>query len=129
MNFGDILDTWEKTQSQADLKKCIREKGVFKPVDRAVSYKRLPIQATLDLHGMTATEAETAMDVFIKNAKKRGLSKVLIIHGKGIHTKTGESVLRETVADFIYRCPFTGSHGQPSAADGGSGATWVIIKQ
>ncbi len=84
-------------------------------------------QDEIDLHGYTAAEALIELEAFLENARKRGLKKVLIVHGKGHHSQKGP-VLRETVHTFLRRCPFTGMTGTPDRSLGGTGAVWVIIR-
>jgi DNA-nicking Smr family endonuclease len=87
----------------------------------------LPVDATLDLHGMTGTEAESALAAFFHDARTRRCSKVLIVHGKGLHSK-GEAVLGRLVARWLERRPEAGRHGHPDRSQGGNGATWVLLK-
>ena len=44
-------------------------------------------EASLDLHGLTRDEAWERLDMFITECKRRGLRKVLLIHGKGNHSQ------------------------------------------
>ncbi|TFG65308.1 MAG: DNA mismatch repair protein MutS [Spirochaetales bacterium] len=90
--------------------------------------KKKKPQATLDLHGKTLNEAEPAVNAFLRESFSRGLSKVLIIHGKGHHSG-GEPVLKKLVYDALRRCSFAGETGIPERAEGGSGAVWVILRQ
>jgi DNA-nicking Smr family endonuclease len=84
--------------------------------------------AVLDLHGLSKDEAWLALEDFFRAGKQQGFEKLLIIHGKGNHS-TGEAVLSRTVREFIERCPFAGESGRGNAASGGSGATWVLLKE
>ncbi len=86
-------------------------------------------EARLDLHGLHQDEAQVKLDSFITDCKRRGLHKVIIIHGKGIHTSGTDPVLGELVRKFIERDKRCGSSGHPKTKqEGGSGATWVILK-
>lgn len=127
-DFGSIFAEWEKRAgSSGALARSIKEKKqAEKQASVQVSEKQLKTEAVLDLHGMTVPEAEKAMTSFIHMAAVKRFRKVLIIHGKGIHSK--DPVMRQTVISFLERCPKAGKHGTPSAAEGGSGATWVLIK-
>ena len=86
-------------------------------------------EAYLDLHGLHQDEARMRIDSFITDCKKRGLRKVQIIHGKGIHTQGTDPVLGELVRRFIESDPRCGTSGHPkNKADRGTGATWIILK-
>lgn len=88
----------------------------------------LPYEATIDLHGLTTDEAYSRLDSFVTECRKRGLRKILIIHGKGNHSETGP-VLSGLVRSFIERDWRLGESGHPDKYDGGKGATWVIIRK
>ncbi len=86
-------------------------------------------EAYLDLHGLHQDEARERLDGFITDCKRRGLRKVMIIHGKGIHTHGTDPVLGELVRRFIESDKRCGTSGHPkNKADGGTGATWIILK-
>ncbi|MBO4533537.1 MAG: Smr/MutS family protein [Treponema sp.] len=86
-------------------------------------------EAVLDLHGLHQDEAHIQLESFITNCKRRGLRKVLIIHGKGIHTHGTDPVLGEVVRRFIESDSRCGQSGHPkNKGEGGSGATWIILK-
>ena len=86
-------------------------------------------EAYLDLHGLHQDEARIRLDSFISDCKRRGLRKVMIIHGKGIHTHGTDPVLGELVRRFIESDSRCGTSGHPkNKSDGGTGATWIILK-
>lgn len=90
--------------------------------------REMRIEAKLDLHGLHQDEAEQRLSWFISDCKRRGLRKILIVHGKGIHTTGSDPVLGEVVRRFIEHDKRLGMSGHPDRNMGGNGATWVIIK-
>ena len=85
--------------------------------------ERLPIQASVDLHGQTLEEACRSVDRFLKASAGQGLRKVLIIHGKGA------GILRLGISRFLEGHPLAGKR-QPAPRDaGGTGALIVLIRQ
>src|ERR1700691_773524 len=58
-----------------------------------------PIEARLDLHGMTQDEAHRALNRFIARAHDDGRRAVLVITGKG--AREGEGVLRRAVPRWL----------------------------
>jgi len=92
-----------------------------------VSPKRAPVDGSIDLHGLTQDAAKTAVLQFIDDAQANGFSKVLIIHGKGLH-ENSEAALKKMVGDVLERHPSVGATGIPDAKHGGSGARWAIIR-
>ena len=88
----------------------------------------MPYEAQIDLHGLTAEEATVRLDQFVAECYKRGIRKVLIIHGKGNHSEDAP-VLSGMVRSFIERDYRLGESGHPDKKDGGKGATWVILRE
>lgn len=86
-------------------------------------------EAVFDIHGLHQDEARIQLDTFITNCKRKGLHKVMIIHGKGIHTHGTDPVLGEVVRRFIESDSRCGQSGHPkNKGEGGNGATWIILK-
>jgi DNA-nicking Smr family endonuclease len=61
------------------------------------------------------------------NSQAQGFEKLLIVHGKGNHSGS-DAVLPRLVRTFIEKCPFAGESGYGSASAGGTGVTWVLLK-
>lgn len=134
MDFGKILDQWEKSHGDIDPPETERE--IFDLNDgqhrqKGLERKKLKTmkpQARLDLHGQTAEEAELLLDIFIRDSVRQGLSKVQIIHGKGNHTPA-EPVLPRLVRRYIEQSPHCGEFGYAQGNEGGKGAVWVTLRQ
>jgi len=126
MNFGDILNKWEKNNGIYD-KDMETGSAQASPQERRSRLKNKKPDAQLDIHGLNRDEAWTTLEIFFNDSKAKGLEKLLIIHGKGNHS-SGEAVLKRTVMEFIEYCPFAGESGRGKAVTGGEGATWVLLK-
>ena len=141
MNFGDIYAKWEKqTGKNVPYDKEAasgREENSSRMAARGERRSRLLRKNpddSIDLHGLNRDEAWTALETFFENSRQKGCEKLLIIHGKGSHQLTGESnqnegALKELSRRFIESCSFAGESGYSSAKEGGTGATWVILKE
>jgi len=126
MNFGDILNKWEKNNGIYD-KDMEAGRTQINPRERRSRLKNKKPDAVLDIHGLTRDDAWKNLEIFFNDSKEKEMEKILIIHGKGNHS-TGEAVLKRIVMEFIERCPFAGESGRGKAVAGGEGATWVILK-
>lgn len=109
-----------------------QDKDKRKPETKAVPVSRkklvkMPAERSLDLHGLTADEACSEVEAFLRESKRRGLKKVLIIHGKGYHS-SGEPVLKKEVFRLLERNSLAGEFGAADRKEGGSGAVWVLLK-
>ncbi len=128
-SFADIFAQWEKTPEAKKAEAQIKEKeSQPQAPKRSINYEKISADATIDLHGLTVAEAQAQLNSLFIEAHKKGWKKVLIIHGKGIHSKE-EPKLKKAVMDFIEHSSYAGKHGIPGAADGGSGAVWVAVKK
>lgn len=86
------------------------------------------IQAQLDLHGLRTDEAREALAEFLRNATKRGLRCVRVIHGKGLGSLNKEPVLKNKVRNWLVQKDEVIAFCQARAADGGAGALVVLLK-
>ncbi len=79
-----------------DLVRGVRA-GTPPDVLRALSRRDAMAEATLDLHGLLADDAEDAVVRFVRREHRRGTRRVCIVHGKGLHSPGGIGVLRDRV--------------------------------
>jgi DNA-nicking Smr family endonuclease len=85
-------------------------------------------QSQLDLHGMRTDEAREALAEFLRNATRRGLRCVRVIHGKGLGSVNREPVLKKKVRNWLVQKDEVLAFCQARAADGGAGAVMVLLK-
>lgn len=123
------MELWLRRYGTIDKDKLAEEQYErTKEQDRNYILNMKP-EARLDLHGLHQDEARVKLDSFITDCCRKGLRKVIIIHGKGIQTTGTDPVLGELVRKFIEHDKRCGSSGHPKTKqEGGSGATWVILK-
>lgn len=100
---------------------------------------QLPIEARIDLHGMTQDRARDALDRFVAGAADRGLRAILVITGKGASTAPADpwqpprsGVLRANVPRWLNELPnrpriLAITEAQPQ--DGGGGALYVLLRR
>lgn len=93
-----------------------------------IARERLPIEARLDLHGMTEGEAEQRLVVFVQHCYAGGIRTALVITGKG---RGSEGVLRRAFTRWLeteaLRGYVAGCHAA-SPAHGGSGAWYLRLR-
>ncbi len=121
------MDFWLRRYGVFDKDKDFERAENKRKYTSAAELKNLPVEAQIDLHGLTREEAWSRLGAFISECSSRRLKKVLIVHGKGNHSEE-EPVLKNLVRSFIERDKRLGTSGHPGGIDGGSGATWVIIR-
>lgn len=99
--------------------------------DRRASTRRLPIDRTLDLHGMTQVEAHRALMSFIASARGDELRLLLVITGKGRAPDLRPGILKSRFLDWVEAPPLRSEIARVAPAkakDGGAGAFYVYLK-
>ena len=89
------------------------------------------IQAFIDLHGLSAAAAKEAFESFMTTAVKMGKRAVLVIHGRGL-SSPAEPVLKTQVYCWLTRGHWRNwviAFSSARACDGGTGATYVLLRQ
>ena len=82
----------------------------------------IPITDTFDLHTIAPRDVKAAIEAYLEEAHKVGLTALRIIHGRGI------GVQREMVRTVLARSEFVESFGDAPAEAGGWGATIVTLR-
>jgi len=131
-SFADTYRKWNEIgDEEAALKKAAKEKAKkSRPEEPTLSALRqmLP-QVTLDLHGMTVSEAGVEAKKFLATAKEHKIRKLAFIVGKGLHNEIGYSLIREEVERILRLSRNVTEFYSPPARYGGSGVIWVILKR
>ena len=103
--------------------------GIDRSTRRRLAQGQLAIEARLDLHGMTAAQAERHLSRFINNALVDGKRCVLVITGKGANNN---GVLKRLVPMWLKSPPLGAkvlALSQAVPADGGDGALYVMLRR
>ncbi len=102
--------------------------GVGGDVLRRLRRGHWVIQGQLDLHGMRRDEAREALAEYLRNAVRRGVRCVRIIHGKGLGSVNREPVLKNKVRSWLVQKEEVIAFCQARADEGGAGALVVLLK-
>jgi DNA-nicking Smr family endonuclease len=111
----------------------VEGRRVDAPADLVRSLRRgmLPIDGRLDLHGLSAQQAQERLVEFLRTMRARNERCVLVIHGKGERVP-GAGVLRGEIAAWLSQ----GRAREHVAAfatarddDGGEGAVYVALRR
>ena len=88
--------------------------------------------AHLDLHGLTKDEAKPALEGFVQKSRIAGHRCVLVVTGRGLHSKDQLPVLKQGVQQWL-------THGRVAKQvlgfcsarpkDGGTGALYVLLRR
>jgi DNA-nicking Smr family endonuclease len=119
-NVESLLDTDEALS--------FTRNGVGQETVRKLRRGHWVTQSQLDLHGLRTDEAREALAEFLRNATRRGLRCVRVIHGKGLGSINKEPVLKNKVRNWLAQKEEVIAFCQARAADGGAGARMVLLK-
>ena len=90
------------------------------------------VQANLDLHGMRREEAKPELLAFIHKSRTDGKRCVLVVHGRGLHSKDQVPVLKESMRRWLLSERFAESVLAFATArphDGGAGALYLLLRK
>ncbi|HUX12783.1 MAG TPA: Smr/MutS family protein [Spirochaetia bacterium] len=125
MSFDEWIDRYPPDQDAVS-----KDAGSVEPPERrrVSEIQRMRHEAELDLHGLTVDDALKRVDLFLLEARRLSLRKVLVIHGKGLHSDRGEAVLARAVRTHLENHPLAGRLLSPPPRFGGNGALWVLLR-
>ena len=102
---------------------------VKREVFRRLRRGRFAIQDEIDLHGLTADEAQEALREFIADCRRHRLHCVRVVHGKGLGSGPNGPVLKQGVNRWLRRWDDVLAFCSTPARDGGTGALYVLLKR
>lgn len=88
---------------------------------------KFQIEATLDLHGLTASKAEKQLAQFLTTSEQQNRRCILIIHGKG---KLSEKpILKNKLNSWLRHLPQILAFCSAKPMHGGQGAIYVLLRK
>ena len=120
----DISDSDEFIEGHA--------RGLDPRVVKRLRKGEFALQDHVDLHGMLKEEAKSQLEAFLARARQQGKRCVLVVHGRGLHSKDQVPVLKEALKRWMHTARFARhvlgfSTARPH--DGGAGAIYVLLKR
>ena len=109
--------------------------GARDGLDRAKAERlrrgKLPIEATLDLHGLRQAEAHRRLGRFLADCQDAGKRCVIVVTGKGLYKEEG-GVLRSAVPRWLNEpgnCERVLSFDYAQPKHGGTGALYILLRR
>jgi DNA-nicking Smr family endonuclease len=125
-SVSDALDHESLLETDESLSHCAP--GIGPDVLRRLRRGDWSIQAQIDLHGHRVDEAREALAEFLRDAVKRGLRCVRVVHGKGLGSLGKVPVLKGKVRHWLRCRDEVIAFCQARGADGGAGAVMVLLR-
>ena len=124
-----------------DWENFLSKKEKLSDKDSNLIKKKLHKTLSFDLHGYSLDEANKKIKDLIFNAYNHGVSKLIIVTGKGLHSMNEKDpyvskdlgILKHSVPEYIKNnneiMNMINSIQDASIEDGGSGAFYILIKK
>jgi DNA-nicking Smr family endonuclease len=120
----DIADSDEFIEGAA--------RGLDHHVLRRLRRGEFAVQAHVDLHGLTREEARGELESFLSRARQGGKRCVLVVHGRGLHSKDQMPVLKDALKRWMNTARFADhvlAFATARPHDGGLGAVYVLLRR
>ncbi|MBW2347075.1 MAG: Smr/MutS family protein [Deltaproteobacteria bacterium] len=91
-----------------------------------------PLQAHVDLHGLTKREAAVRVREFLVRSNRHGMRCVLVVHGRGLNSENHMPVLKDRLPVWLSRGPagkIVLAFCTARPYDGGTGALYVLLRK
>jgi len=106
-----------------------RRPGISEQLFRRLRRGQYRVDQEIDLHGLTARQAETALREFLAECLHHGARVVRVIHGKGLRSGNRGPVLKLLASSYLQRVGAVLAFASAREVDGGSGAILVLLDQ
>ena len=130
-------------KDKEDWNKFLTSNEKLKDKDKILDKKSKNIEkkSIIDLHGFTLSDANKEIEKFINQSYQKGLNKLIIVTGKGLHSKNKSdpyvsndlSILKYSVPHFIKNNENLMNKiieiKDANINDGGSGAFYIYLKK
>jgi DNA-nicking Smr family endonuclease len=127
--IASVSDEFEiDTLLHTDADLSFRRPGIGPDVLRKLRRGEWVIQDHLDLHGARVDEARELLAGFLREAIKRGMRCVRVVHGKGLGSKDRQPVLKGKTRAWLAQRDEVIAFCQARPAEGGSGALVVLLR-
>ena len=133
---GKILDKDKKAWEE-----FLSENEKLPDKDLELDKKRNFKTQHIDLHGYNLEDANKTIKKYIENAHENGVSKIIVVTGKGLHSDVEKdpyvskdlSILKYSVPEFIENnkelMKNINEIKDANIEDGGSGAFYIFLKR
>ena len=101
---------------------------VGKRTMRKLARGSFSVQAEIDLHGMTVSEAKPRLAEFIESCARDGKLCVRVVHGKGLGSGNRGPILKQKVNRWLRQWQPVLAFVSTRQVDGGTGAIYVLLR-
>ncbi len=103
--------------------------GVQLRIIKRLKQGHIPWEEGLDLHGHTVDHARDELSRFMRDAVRKELRCVIVVHGKALREDGSPPLLKSYVNDWLRQIPSVVAFCSAQPRDGGRGALYVLLKR
>jgi DNA-nicking Smr family endonuclease len=121
---------FDLSDSDEFIEGCVH--GLDPRVVRRLRRGEFAVQGHVDLHGMTREEARRELEAFLSRSRQSGRRCVLVVHGRGLHSKDQVPVLKDALKRWMATARFADhvlAFATARSHDGGAGAVYVLLRR
>ena len=115
----------QPVESQATL--SFMRSGIQHSLFKKIKQGVMPIEARVDLHGMTVEQARSIVLEFIRDCCSHDVRFALITHGKG-EGRAQPAILKSCISSWLPELSEVLAFHSAHSRHGGTGATYVLIR-
>lgn len=119
----DFIDVNISTHDFLEFRRDGIQHKLFQDLQRGL----IPVESTLDLHGLRVAEARSELAQFIPWCAHRGYRCIRIIHGKGQRSAQQQPILKQKVNQWLPQREEVLAFVSTPRRDGGTGAVYVLL--
>jgi DNA-nicking Smr family endonuclease len=123
----DFTISASETLSQED-KLSFLSPGLQKNVLKKLRKGYYGLNAEIDLHGLTSTDAQQQLLRFLHSCVEKGCRCVCIVHGKGYRSPDNFPVLKNNINLWLRQHKDVQAFCSTPPKDGGTGAVFVLLR-
>lgn len=124
-----VSDYFEPAEIETGEEIYYCSEGIQRSVLRKLRRGQFRVSAMLDLHGMTVVVARRTLIAFLRAAKRKNMTCVRIVHGKGNRSRHRGPVLKQKVNHWLRQREDILAFCSARPVDGGTGAIYVLLKR
>jgi DNA-nicking Smr family endonuclease len=109
-----------------------RVAGLDPSLVRKLRSGEFAVQGHVDLHGLKRDEAKEEVERFLRSSRNAGKRCVLVVHGRGLHSKDQLPVLKDALRSWLSTARFARhvlAFATARPVDGGGGAVYVLLRR
>lgn len=108
---------------------AVKHDGMQEAVYKRLRLGKYDIKTILDLHEYSLQQARLSLVSCIFAAIERGERNILIIHGKGYHSKPYPGLMKSAVCHWLSVIEQVAAFHSATREQGGTGALFVLLKK